>query len=241
MKKYKFDKILSEGIIISRPNRFIMLVDLAGVIVECHCPNTGRIGNIKFQNIPCLLSASDDKKRRTKYTVEAISLNNVNKKLKSWIGINQTRINRYIEFFLDNKQFSGLVGPFNKIKREIKLKKSRIDFLVGNTYLEVKMPLISLPGSVNNERQSKFNSFDRLIKHFRDLSQDIDKNHRAVVLLCYLYQAQPFRPPETDNTNKKIKKTVARAVVRGVEIWQANFKINEEEVSLTKYFRLDIF
>jgi sugar fermentation stimulation protein A len=98
MKKYKFDKDLIEGTITSRPNRFIMMVKLGSKIIECHCPATGRIGNIKFDNISCLLSESNNNSRRTKYTVEAISLDDLSKKNKSWVGINQNKINRYVEF-----------------------------------------------------------------------------------------------------------------------------------------------
>ncbi len=99
MNKYKFKDNLTEGIITSRPNRFIMLVNFNGKIEEAHCPSTGKIGNIEFNNIPCLVSKSNNKNRRTKYTVEAISLDNPNKKEKSWIGINQNRINEYVKFF----------------------------------------------------------------------------------------------------------------------------------------------
>jgi sugar fermentation stimulation protein A len=71
---YKFQKPLIEGVISSRPNRFLMNVDINNKTNLCHCPSTGRIGNIIFKDIPCLLSKSENKLRKTKYTVEAISL-----------------------------------------------------------------------------------------------------------------------------------------------------------------------
>lgn len=70
--QYKFPKKLVKGLIKSRPNRFIMLVEINGKLEKCHCPSTGKIGNIEFKNILCLLSKSDSKNRKTKYTVEAI-------------------------------------------------------------------------------------------------------------------------------------------------------------------------
>lgn len=47
----------------SRPNRFIMDVELDDIINKCHCPSTGRIGNFIFKDIPCLMSKAKDEKR----------------------------------------------------------------------------------------------------------------------------------------------------------------------------------
>ena len=55
-------------------------------MVTCHGPTTGRIGNIDISGIPCLLSKSDNPKRKTPYTVEAVSLDLPESKEKSWIG-----------------------------------------------------------------------------------------------------------------------------------------------------------
>lgn len=240
--RYKFDHALKEAVIRSRPNRFVMLVDLAGSIVKCHCPATGRIGDISFLDIPCLLSVGKNKDRKTSYTVEAISLDPIYKKNKSWIGINQTRVNEYIEFFLRKNQLSKMVKG-KKIYREKRLGKSRIDFLIDTTYLEVKMPLISLPIKSNTKikTHSRFNSFDRLIKHFADLSKNIEEGYRAVVVLCYMYDAKPFLPPKLDRYNLKIQSAVKSAAKKGVENWQVTLKIDARGVSLIKYFKLNLF
>ncbi|WP_279230940.1 hypothetical protein [Clostridium tyrobutyricum] len=91
---YIFETPLLEGIIRKRPNRFIMQVELNGVIFDCHCPTTGRIGNIILEDIPCLLSKSPNKTRKTPFTVEAISLDDIDTNKKRWIGINQNAANR---------------------------------------------------------------------------------------------------------------------------------------------------
>ncbi|TCS77851.1 sugar fermentation stimulation protein [Muricomes intestini] len=69
-----FDTPLIEGIIQKRSNRFIMQVELEGTIYNCHCPTTGRIGNIVLEGIPCLLSKDAGTTRNPPLTVEAISL-----------------------------------------------------------------------------------------------------------------------------------------------------------------------
>ena len=182
-----------------------------------------------------MLSKSENVERKTPYTVEAISIEK-----GKWIGINQTKINRYVEFFLEKGQLEKLCQ--GKLNREIKLGKSRIDFLVGETYLEVKMPLIEFPSKdeIKNDSMSKFNSFDRLIKHFDDLGKITGKK-KAIILLCFIYDARPFSPPKIDPSNRIIQDAAKKAVENGVENWQLNLRIDKKSVEILKYFKLDLF
>ena len=243
MKSYKFKEKLREGLIKSRPNRFIMMVKLGNKTSKCHCPSTGRIGDLVFEDIPCLLSKANNDKRKTDHTVEAISLDPINKKSKKWIGINQIKINKYVEFFLKNNQFSKMIRTKNNVAREKTLGNSRIDFLIDKTYLEIKMPLISLPiqKKLAYQEPAKFNSFDRLIKHFNDLSKNLKNKSKAIIALCYMYDAKPFETPATDKTNFRVKKSVEQAIKSGVEQWQINLKIDKNGVSPINYFRLKLF
>ncbi|MGE0792722.1 MAG: DNA/RNA nuclease SfsA [Candidatus Woesearchaeota archaeon] len=232
MKKLLFEEELIPGLIKSRPNRFIMFVEINHKLEKCHCPSTGKIGNIEFKDIPCLLSESNNKERKTKYTVEAINpIKNI------WVGINQTKANNYLEFFLKNNLLKDMI-EVGEIKREVKLNTSRIDFLINNNcFLEVKTPLTFLPFG-NKPGVTKFNSFERLGRHFTDISSQISKGQRAIVLLCYLYNAEPFKVPEKPDA--KIINLVKKATKKGLENWQINFKIDKKGVSLIDYFRLKI-
>ena len=232
MEKYLFEEELISGLIKSRPNRFIMLVEINGTTEKCHCPATGKIGNIEFKNIPCLLSKSDNPARKTKYTVEAIS-----RVPKTWIGINQTKANNYIEFFLRANQLKKII-LVKDLKREVKLNLSRIDFLVNdNTFLEVKTPLRFLPFGNKKEKEEKFNSFERLNRHFNDISKEIKNNKRAIVILCYLFNAERFKAPKTGNT-KEVSK-INSSLSKGIELWQVNLKVDKKGVSLIDYYKLN--
>jgi sugar fermentation stimulation protein A len=66
-----FETPLSEGIIQKRKGQFTIFATVNGGEVACHCPTTGRIGNIELKGRPCLLSKSSDPKRKTPYTMEA--------------------------------------------------------------------------------------------------------------------------------------------------------------------------
>ena len=175
----KFDCPLIEGVIIKRDNRFIMSVSLEGEIVRCHSPVTGRIGTIDVVDRPCLLSLGNNRNRATQYTVEAISLNKPNNKRKTWIGINQNAANRYVEYFLRNNAFENMITSDNpeQILREQVLGKSKLDFLVENTYLEVKTPLMDIqlpiPDYVKCKKAAPLASTDRFMKHMEELGNSL--------------------------------------------------------------------
>lgn len=230
---FRFPRLLKEGTVISRPNRFIMMVKSGDRTLRCHCPTTGRLGDLELAELPCLYSTAQKRSRKTHYTVEAISTSGG----QSWVGINQTAANRYFEFFLRNKSLSRLA--IGEVKREVRVGKSRIDFLVGNTYIEVKTPLIMLPAGegVARVKRSRFDSFDRLIRHMGELKASLASGMKAKIVLCYLYDAKPFRPPPPDGSNYRILAAAQSAEEAGVERWQVNLKVTEEGVSLTRYFR----
>lgn len=243
--KYLFEERLKEGLIKSRPNRFIMNVLVDGKTEKCHCPSTGRIGNLRFEDIPCLLSQGKNPNRKTRHTVEAFSLDGIGRANKSWIGINQTRANEYVEFFIRSGLLGKMLGEVKEVRREVRLGRSRIDFLInGRDYLEVKTPLMLIPteGHKNHrENKTPFASFDRMIRHFEDTSRSIKGGSRAIFLLCNLYNAKPFRVPKPEANELRIAKAARKAAQRGLENWQINLKIEKEGVSLTDCFKLSLF
>jgi len=243
MKKYKFRKKLIEGTIKSRPNRFIMIVDIKGKKQKCYCPSTGRIGSIEFEDIPCLLSKSDNPNRKMPYTVEAFSLNPTSKKKKSWIGINQVEVNRYFEHFLRTGQLSKMVGKVEKVEAEVTLGKSRLDFLVnGKDYVEVKTLLRMIPTEGHPKHRNipiMFTGYDRLIKHFGDIVRKTGRGSRAIIVLCHTYDAKRLKVEKVKGANK-ILIAAKKAQNKGMENWQINLKVDSEGVSLTKYFKLNL-
>lgn len=142
--KIWFAEPLTPGVIVRRPNRFIIEVDIDDRIVACHCPTTGRTGNLILYGLPCLLSRSHNPARKTPFTVEAISVDPPAATRRSWIGINQNAANRYIEEALRHDLLPDILSA-TTVQREKVLGASRLDFLVDDTtYVEVKTPLENL-------------------------------------------------------------------------------------------------
>lgn len=247
--KYLFNSQLLEGLILKRSNRFLMDVLINNEIVRCHCPSTGRIGGIVFDKIPCLLSGcSENSDRKTKYTIEAISLNNSNDKKKYWVGINQVRANRYVEYFLKTNQLSKIVkcDKNTEVLREKCIGNSKLDFLVDNSYIEVKTPLVQLQlkrhyftnKNVKIKEIDNFNSTDRFLKHIGELSKSLRTHEKAYLITLFMFDAKKFNPPHSERY-EYIFKAVSEARKSGVEMWQVNLVLDEFGVELKSYCRMD--
>jgi sugar fermentation stimulation protein A len=243
MEAFRFEEPLIEGLIKNRPNRFIMNIEVDGTSFKAHCPTTGKVGNVIFDNIPCLLSKSSNPKRQTPYTVEAFSLDPIDKPDKKWVGINQVKANRYVEHFIRTGALGKMFSEISNLRREVKLDDSRIDFLVNdsffievktllNTFYTDKFPVLSGP-------KSKFNSYDRLIKHFKAITKVLKSGKDFSLLLCYMYDAKPFVRPKRDETNGKILKAALEADAAGMGQWQINLELSPKEARLIRCFPLE--
>ncbi|MDR0753726.1 MAG: DNA/RNA nuclease SfsA, partial [Holosporaceae bacterium] len=231
-QSYKFDQHLERGTIISRPNRFLTRVEKDGDIFVCHCPSTGKIGNIIFDKVPCLLSKSSDEKRKTPYTVETISIDGT----RTWVGINQNAANRYVEYFFRIGALDEITPNGHTILREQKVENSKLDFKIENTYVEVKMPLQFLAFAESDcpSDMECVNSHERFVRHITELGNRLRKNENAVLLVCFAYDAPIFTPPEPTEQNRVIGDAVRQYIEAGVKVWQVNMSVTASDVKLLK-------
>ena len=241
-EKFVFEPALTEGLILARKNRFVLSVEIAGAISDCHCPTTGSIGNIVLSDLPCLLSASHGSGRKTPYTVEAISVDAPSVAHKSWVGINQNAANRYVEHALRTGQFANMVRDAQTVKREQFLGHSKLDFLVGNTYIEVKTPLVEINVPMGEhivkKKGMEFHSFERFVRHMQELAESLNGGKKAILLVCFLYDNPRFSPSGRHRQSNAVRETVLSSIKRGVEVWQVNFTIDPTGVELSRYFEI---
>lgn len=236
--EYYFRHELIEGVIRARPNRFVMMVDCAGVIFRCRCPAPTKIGNLIFENVPCLLSLNRSNATTT-HTVEAIYVYK-NETVGFWVGINQTKINSIVLDFIMVGAMSRLIKPM-VLERDKDYGHSRIDLAGSDFLLEIKMPLTVLPTEAQASSISNYNhngDYSRTMRHYKILAKYACRGKRTVVLLVYMYSAPRFNILMQNGNNIKFIKTVKSVKRRGVEFWQANFEIDKNSVKLSKYFKL---
>ena len=235
--KLMFEQPLIKAKIKSRINRFIFIVELNGEEVEAHCPSGGTIAGISrkdFKDIECLMSDhGPETGRRTRYTVEAISLDDG----FTYAGINQTKSNRYVEYFLQDNTVKNILQVKDEVKREKKLGNSRIDFKAGNCYIEVKTMVAdyyckSSP-RLKSLMKEQHPSIDRMQKHIRTLTNEIKSNNsRAVIITVFQYNAPTFEPPVDDPVYAEFVEDLKLAKVTGLRQYQMNILITETYAEL---------
>ena len=232
-----FDKPLLHATIKSRINRFIFIVDYNGLEVEAHCPSGGTIAGIArkdFKQIPCLMSDHEDKpNRRTRYTVEAISLDNG----ATYMGINQTASNHYVYQFLQDKNVQHTLGIDGYVAREKKLGNSRIDFKVDDTYIEVKTMVAEYYGKASKQLKALMKpqepSVERMQKHIRELTHEVDAHKsKAIMLTVFQYDAPKFEPPVNNPKYAEFVEDLKIAKASGVRQFRMNLRITDKYVEL---------
>lgn len=204
--------------------------------INCHCPTTGRIGDIDVKNIACLLSKSSDPKRKTPYTVEAVSADNLDEPNKRWIGINQILSNKLVKFFLNTHQLDLMVSDYTEIKREVTFGRSKLDFLVGDTYLEVKTPLTTLQVEYGSQIKTKpvtpFSSTERFVKHINELADSLQSHKRAILLTVYQYRITKPKPRQKSTNYIEVSSAVKTAVSKGLEAYEISMNFDKTGVEL---------
>ena len=174
-----------------------------------------------------------DSGRRTRYTVEAISLDDG----LTYAGINQTKSNRYVEYFLQYDEVKNILQVKDEVKREKKLGNSRIDFKAGNCYIEIKTMVADYYCKASPRltalMKEQHPSIDRMQKHIRTLTNEIKSNNsRAVIITVFQYNAPTFEPPIDDPVYAEFVEDLKLAKVAGLRQYQMNILITETYAEL---------
>lgn len=234
--RYIFEQLLIEGTIVKRKSQFTMVVNIDGTEYNCHCPTTGRIGDLEVKGLACLVSKSSDPKRKTPYTVEAVSADDPDEENKNWIGINQILSNKLVEFFFQTHQLDEIVSEYSEIHREVKLGVSKLDFLIGDTYLEVKTPLNTLQvkygSTIKTKPVAPFSSTDRFVKHINELAGSLKDHERAVMLTVHQYEITEPKQRIRSTHYEEVSAAVCAAIEKGVQSYEITMRFEKDGVSL---------
>jgi len=180
----KFARPLVAGRLVRRYKRFLadVLLEEGGDLVTAHCANSGSMLGLTAPGSRVYLSASDDPRRKLKYSWEMIEADG------ALVGINTSLPNRLVEEALVAGLIPELSG-FASLRREVKYgRNSRIDILLADesgtpVYVEVK--------NVHLMRQAGLAEFPdsvtvRGAKHLAEMSDMVASGARAAMV--YLVQ-----------------------------------------------------
>ena len=222
----KFNKKLLQGTLIKRYKRFFADIKYKNETITAHCPNSGSMMGLIDKGNKIWFSASNNPKRKLKYTLEIIEVKNEK------VGINTFLTNKIVFEALDNKKISSFV-KFENINREVKFSdNTRFDFLLTNNkekcFLEVK--------NVTLLREKKIAEFpdavtSRGTKHLNELSNAKKKGYQSYIL--YLIQREgcdSFRISK--DIDERYNIAFSKALNGGVKILCYDCKLSNEEIKL---------
>lgn len=210
---------------IHRPNRFQAFVDLKGVEIMVHVPNTGRNKEILVPGYTVVLREGNNPLRKTKYDLIA------GYKGERLINIDSQIPNKVVEEALKEGKIEALKN-YNNIQREKTFGNSRFDFKLQNNegkeyYLEVK----GVTYEENGKTCFPDAPTDRGRKHLLELAE-VKKSGRGagVLFLIQMEKVDYFTP--FDERDKAFGEALRHAKKRGVDLFVYDCKVGENYITL---------
>lgn len=228
------DKKLVHAKIIKRYKRFLADVKLEnGDVITVHVPNTGRMTACWAPDWDCIISDSENDKRKYRYTLEMTHNGD------TWIVANTGIPNNLAEDFISNKLIPGL-KEYQSIRREVKYgENSRIDLLLENEnekcFVEVKNTTL-VEGKVAFFPDAPS---DRALKHLKELEQEVVNGNRAVMLyLITREDAESFSP--ANHVDPRYGLAFQKAIKNGVEVIPVLCNVSPKEITYNKIVEYNI-
>ena len=201
----RYDNVVA-GTFISRPNRFIAMVDIAGTIERCHVKNTGRCREILLKGTEVYLQKGTSPGRSTPYDLIAA------RKRGFIINIDSQAPNK-----VALESIERILGPCDTVKPEFTLGESRFDFYAEQSGRKVLMEVKGVTKESDYMVCFPDAPTERGLKHVRELTRLVGEGYRCVV--CFIVQmerADSFSPDYP--IHEEFGKALEEAAEAGVEV-----------------------
>lgn len=217
----KYHNII-EGTFISRPNRFIANVEVAGQVQVCHVKNTGRCRELLVPGCRVYLETADNPNRKTKYDLIAVKKGNL------LINMDSQAPNKAAGEWLEKRI---LYPDLKVLKPEVKYDNSRFDFYIEagerKIFLEVKGVTLEEGGIARFPDAPT----ERGVKHIRELMACMKEGYEPVILFVIQMKGiRRFMP--NDETHKAFGDTLREAREKGVRILAYDCLVTEDSMEI---------
>ncbi len=181
---------ITQGIFLSRPNRFIATVKINGREETVHVKNTGRCRELLIPGCTVYLEKSENPLRKTPYDLIAAQKKTENGTIL--INMDSQIPNACCAEFLP---LSGLFSPEAEIKREVKFGASRFDICVTDgdqkSFVEVKGVTLEKDGLALFPDAPT----ERGVKHVRELIEAKNQGFGAyIIFIIQMTGVHTFSP-----------------------------------------------
>ncbi len=209
------------GKFLSRPNRFIALVEVGGETVVAHVKNTGRCKELLVPGVTVYLQRADAPARKTLYDLIAVE--------KGSLLIN-------MDAQAPNKVFaewarSGVLPGLTLLRPETTWGSSRFDFYWESAaekgFVEVKGVTLERDGGAYFPDAPT----ERGVKHLKELTAARQQGYQAAVCFVIQMKGVDFFSPN-DETHPEFGDTLRMAARSGVDIWAYDCLVTPDTLSI---------
>ena len=215
-------KNIVEARFLSRPNRFIAVVDIEGEKVTVHVKNTGRCRELLTEGCTVYLERSDNPNRKTAYDLVAV------KKGELLINMDSQVVNYAAGEWLSK---GSLFSESAVIKQEFTCGESRFDFYIEDgerkAFLEVKGVTLEKDGTALFPDAPT----ERGVKHLRHLSRLCREGYEAYVLFVIQMKGVHSLYPN-DEMHREFGDALRDAKKSGVKIIAADCMITPDSIEI---------
>lgn len=222
---------LTEGRLVQRRNRFVAEIEVAGVVVDAHCPNTGSMFGCKATGSRVWLSPAENPERKLRWTWEIVeALPGV------LVGLHTGRPNGLVEEALRAGRVPALAG-YTGLRREVRYgrENSRIDLLLEGDglppcYVEVKNVTAAVDDGIGFFPDAVT---ERGAKHLREMMGVVADGARAALVFC-VQRGDVAEVRPADAIDPRYGRTLREALSAGVEAYALGAEVTPAEIVLTR-------
>ena len=225
-----------EGIFLSRPNRFVAMVEVDGKECVCHVKNTGRCRELLTPKARVVLEKSGSPNRKTLYDLVAVYKEQIGKQ-PLFINMDSQIPNDVAEEWLRK---SNLFSTSAVLRREVKFGNSRFDFCVEDgerkAFVEVKGVTLEDHGIAMFPDAPT----ERGIKHINELEFAISEGFEAYILFV-IQMKGIFKFCPNDITHKAFGDALRTAADNGVKILAVDCVVQEDSIEADKNVEVSLY
>ena len=209
------------GRFLSRPNRFIAMVEVDGVATVCHVKNTGRCRELLTPDCTVVLAAAENPHRKTPYDLIAVY------KGDRLINMDSQAPNAVAAAYL------AAHFPHATVRREVTYGDSRFDFHVQNGGEEWFVEVKGCTLEIDNIGYFPDAPTERGVKHLRHLIRAVGEGYKAAVLfIIQMEGVTAIRP--NDSTHPAFGEALRAAADAGVEVWAVDCTVTPDTLTHRK-------
>jgi len=217
------------GRFIQRPNRFIAMVDVDGVVERCHVRNTGRCKELLIPGATVVLEDVGGSERSTRYSLIAVY------KGDRLVNMDSQIPNRVIEEGI-SKVLSLSDGY--SMRREHPFGDSRIDLFVmdGDRRILVEVKGVTL--EMGNVAMFPDAPTVRGVKHTRELMNAVGEGYECyLVLLIQMSNVDLFTP--NYDMHMEFGKALEEAERAGVKVVAFDCNVTDSSIGMGNRVRVE--